>query len=335
MTGFLARGWDAVEQRLLGPTGVSAGLLLLTIVVSALAVFLRSGAPRTVSGLFRFMFPSDVLTHASAKADFSFWVLRKLTNPLIAFPAGASATVACGYAFHAALVALFGETGHGAQQPSLGLLAAFTASMLIAYDLSYYWYHTLQHRFPLLWELHKVHHSAEVMVGTTKDRIHPLDDVMNRVWDGLITGPLYGFWLFFAYDPVELTILGLNVYVLRNIIMMDFVRHTHLRVSFGKVVNAVILCPHYHQLHHSANPKHFDKNFGLMLSVWDRLFGTLIVPEPEERFSFGLGREGDEYQSVSGLFILPLRKMCWRLGLGRAGSAPQLGSETHAQDRVA
>jgi sterol desaturase/sphingolipid hydroxylase (fatty acid hydroxylase superfamily) len=192
-----------------------------------------------------------------------------------------------------------------------------------------------------LWELHKVHHSAEVMVGTTKDRIHPLDDVMNRMWDGLITGPVYGFWLFFAYDPVELTILGLNVYVLRNIIMMDFVRHTHLRISFGKVVNAVILCPHYHQLHHSTDPRHYDKNFGLMLSVWDRMFGTLVVPEPNESFSFGLGREGDEYQSTVGLFILPLRKMGRRLGIGRPkmhsdhpGPAAQLGIEAHRQDFV-
>lgn len=342
MVGLLARGWDVVMQRLTGPAGLSVGLLLLSILVSAVVVFIRSGAPRTLPGLFRFMFPADVLTSASAKADFSFWILRKLTNPLIAFPAGASVTAACGYACHTVLVALFGNIGHVTQQPSVGLLVVFTLSMLLAYDISYYWYHNLQHRFPILWELHKVHHSAEVMVGTTKDRIHPLDDIMNRIWDGLITGPVYGFWLFFAYDPIELTILGINVYVLRNIIMMDFVRHTHLRVSFGKVVNAVILCPHYHQLHHSMNPKHFDKNFGLMLSVWDRMFGTLVVPEPDESFSFGLGQEGDEYQSISGLLILPLRKMGRLLGLGRptlppqmAGSAVQLGIESHPQDRAA
>jgi len=344
MAEFLAHVSDTLMQKLMGPTGIAAGLLMLSIVVSAVAMFRRSDAPHTASGLFRFMFPSEVLSHASAKADFSFWVLRKLTNPLIAFPAGASVTVACGYACHAALVALFGNIGHVTEQPTVGMLILFTVSMLLAYDVSYYWYHNLQHRFPFLWELHKVHHSAEVMVGTTKDRIHPLDDVMNRVWDGLITGPVYGFWLFFAYDPVELTILGVNVYVLRNIIMMDFVRHTHLKISFGKVVNALILCPHYHQLHHSTNPKHYDKNFGLMLSIWDRMFGTLVVPEPNESFSFGLGREGDEYHSVSGLFILPLRKMGRQLGLGRGrltsrpqmtGSSAQHSIDAQHRDRVA
>lgn len=341
MTELATAVLDVLKQKLTGPAGLGAGLLLLSIIISALIVFLRSGEPRTPMGFLRFMFPMDVLTHSSARADFSFWFVRKLTNPLIAFPAGASVTAAIGYACHAGLLAMFGDAGPAAEQPSILTLILFTGSMLLAYDISYYWYHKLQHRFPLLWELHKVHHSAEVMVGTTKDRIHPLDDVMNRMWDGLITGPVYGFWLFFAYDPVELTILGLNVYVLRNIIMMDFVRHTHLRISFGKVVNAVILCPHYHQLHHSTDPRHYDKNFGLMLSVWDRMFGTLVVPEPNESFSFGLGREGDEYQSAVGLFILPLRKMGRQLGIGRpkmhsdnAGSAAQLGIEARRQDFV-
>ena len=105
------------------------------------------------------------------------------------------------------------------------------------------------------------------MGSAIKDRVHPIDGVMNRVWDGLITGPVYGFWLFFAFAPVELTILGINFYVLRHSIMMDFVRHTRLGVSFGPLVSRIVSCLHYHQLHHSTNPKHFDKNFGLMLSI--------------------------------------------------------------------
>ena len=342
MTGLITAGYNAVLHKLTGPALLAVGLLLLTIVISAVVVFIRSGESRTPMGFIRFMFPKDVLNHPSARADFTFWFVRKLTNPLIAFPAGASVTAAVGYACHTVLVAVFGDAGPVTEHPSVVTLVLFTGSMLLAYDISYYWYHNLQHRFPILWELHKVHHSAEVMVGTTKDRVHPLDDIMNRVWDGLITGPVYGFWLFFAYDPLELTILGLNVYVLRNIIMMDFVRHTHLKISFGKAVNAVILCPHYHQLHHSTNPKHYDKNFGLMLSIWDRMFGTLFVPEPQESFSFGLGREGDEYQSTTGLLILPLRKMGRRLGIGRSKArsetlrpAAQLSMESHQQDSVA
>jgi sterol desaturase/sphingolipid hydroxylase (fatty acid hydroxylase superfamily) len=96
---------------------------------------------------------------------------------------------------------------------------------------------------------------------------------------------------------------------MRNILMMDFVRHTHLPISFG-VIDHVVISPHYHQLHHSTAKKHWDKNFGLMFSVWDRMFGTLGVPEPKETFKFGLiERDRHEYQSLYGLWILPLKKM--------------------------
>jgi sterol desaturase/sphingolipid hydroxylase (fatty acid hydroxylase superfamily) len=319
MAAIIDASWEMLKQKLAGSMGPAAMLLLLSILISAIVVFLRSSAPRTPAGLLRFMFPREVLTHPSARADFVFWISRKFLNLLVTLPAGAAVTVAFGYGAHRVLQMVFGPVGHVETDPGIGTMVLFTASMLLAYDLSYYIYHNLQHRVPMLWELHKVHHSAEVMVGTTKDRVHPIDDIMNRVWDGMIAGTVYGVWLFFVYDPVELTILGINIYVLRNIIMMDFVRHTHLKISFGPVINDIILCPHYHQLHHSTNPRHFDRNFGLMLSMWDKMFGTLARPEPNESFSFGLSdHEHDEYQSLSGLYLLPLRKMARRLKIGRA-----------------
>jgi sterol desaturase/sphingolipid hydroxylase (fatty acid hydroxylase superfamily) len=127
----------------------------------------------------------------------------------------------------------------------------------------------------------------------------------------------YGAWLFVALSPTEVLVFGVNVYVLRNVLMMDFVRHTHFKLSFGWL-NTVILCPHWHQLHHSTNPKHWDKNFGLMLSVWDRMFGTLVIPEPNESFNFGLANdEHREYRSVTAVYLLPLIKI-YRLITTRA-----------------
>jgi sterol desaturase/sphingolipid hydroxylase (fatty acid hydroxylase superfamily) len=177
----------------------------------------------------------------------------------------------------------------------------------------------MQHQIPILWELHKVHHSAQVMIGVTKDRVHPIDEIMNRWWDGVIPGLCYGIWLFFALDPVELTVFGINVYLLRNtILMMDFVRHTHLKLDYGRHISLVLLSPHYHQLHHSVAEKHWDKNFGLGLSIWDRMFGTLVVPEPDEDFVFGLTQnEHDEYQSLYRLHVVPLKKIAGRIRLWR------------------
>ena len=301
----------AAEQWLTGPSAVAAGLLALSVLVSAAVVFLRSDHPRTLRGLIEFALPSAIVTHPSARADVLFWVTRKAVMLSLALPAGITVAASVGYAVNAGLPAAFGHAPAPRTEPGFWLLVAFTASMLLVYDLSCYLYRVMQHRFPILWELHKVHHSAEVMVGTTKDRVHPLDEIMNKVWDGLLTGPVYGLWLFFVFNPVELTVLGLNVYVLRNILMMDFVRHTHLKISFGRVLNQVVLCPHYHQLHHSVDPVHYDRNFGLMLTVWDRLFGTLPAPAPDESFEFGLmNREAEQYRSLRGLYLLPV----WRMG---------------------
>ena len=321
---------QAVEQRLTGPSTVAAGLLALTVLVSAVVVFLRSDHPRTLRGVIEFALPAPVITHPSARADLLFWVTRKLVMLPLALPAGVTVAASVGYGVHALLQAAFG-VATPTSEPGFWALAAFTASMLIAYDLSYYLYHVMQHRFPILWELHKVHHSAEVMVGTTKDRVHPLDEIMNKAWDGLVTGPVYGLWLFLVFNPVELTVLGINVYVLRNILMMDFVRHTHLKISFGPVLNQVVLCPHYHQLHHSVNPVHYDRNFGLMLTVWDRMFGTLSVPKPDESFKFGLmKREADQYQSLRGLYLLPVWRMARHLP-GLRGRSRRLRLEKEAR----
>ncbi len=301
---------DSVRDRVTLGNAIALGLLFSSSLIASVVMYVHaSSSDRSMSGFARFAMPRGILSHPSARADFLFWVTRKVLMPLLLVPSAITMIIAVGYATHTTLAYLIAPGSNSAGPAGPLTMCLFTLTMLLAYDLSYYVYHYAQHRFPILWELHKVHHSAEVLVGVTKDRIHPLDEIMNRTWDGLVVGVAYGVWLFFALDPVEATIFGINVYVMRNILMMDFVRHTHLKVSFGRWINAVIICPHYHQLHHSTDTRHFNKNFGLMLSVWDRLFGTLSIPQSGESFSFGLGQESREYQSMSGLYLLPFSRV--------------------------
>lgn len=294
-------------------TGANALMLLVFWGVALFALvftYWRTPRPHSLRGLFHHMIPYGTLSHPSARADFLFWLSRRIFIPLFVVPLAIS-TVTAGHTAYWILTQIFGSPTHQPGPAGVWTLTAFTITMFLAYDLSYYIYHYLQHRVPFMWELHKVHHSAEVMVGVTKDRVHPVDELMNRWWDGLIPGLAYGVWLFFALNPVELTIFGLNVYFLRNtVLMMDFVRHTHLKLSYGRWLNGILLCPHYHQLHHSMARDHWDKNFGLTLSIWDRLFGTLYEPKPDEDFAFGLPEgEAHEYQSLVKLHALPLQKI--------------------------
>jgi sterol desaturase/sphingolipid hydroxylase (fatty acid hydroxylase superfamily) len=300
---------DKIATKLTYENLAVGGLLLATALGSALYVFLTQVEKRSWREFFEFLFPHEILLHPSAKADALFWITRRFVLPFLVFPTGLVFVAAVGFATHTLVGGLLGVSA-----PILGTsgpvtIVLFTLSMLLAYDLSYYLYHYAQHKIPFLWELHKVHHSAEVMVGITKDRVHPLDALMNQIWDGVIPGICFGLWTLLVLDPVETTVFGLNVYVMRNILMMDFIRHTHLPISFGPL-NSVILCPHWHQLHHSVEQRHYDRNFGLLFSFWDRWFGTLAIPAKGERFRFGLAeREAHEYQSLFGLYVLPLIKM--------------------------
>src|SRR4051794_38185073 len=306
---------EMVWQRVSGENGIAILLLWATVLLAGVVTYIRLN-PGTLSlrDFVRHLLPSEIFRHASARADFLFWLSRRIFMPLLVLPLAIS-TVAAGHFAYWVLSGLLGPPSQPAEPAGPLTLVFFTITMLIAYDLSYYLYHRAQHKIPILWELHKVHHSAQVMIGVTKDRVHPFDEIMNRWWDGVIPGLCYGIWLFFALDPVELTVFGLNVYMLRNtILMMDFVRHTHLKLSYGRYLNAILLSPHYHQLNHSIAEKHWDKNFGLGLTIWDRMFGTLVVPEPDEDFVFGLtDNEHDEYQSLYRLHVLPVQKIARHL----------------------
>jgi sterol desaturase/sphingolipid hydroxylase (fatty acid hydroxylase superfamily) len=313
-------------SHLSGANGIEILLLWTTVFVAAVVTYVKAKpASWSFRDFMRHVLPPEVYRHPSAHADFLFWLSRRIFLPLLVVPLVIS-TVAAGHFAYWVLSSVIGPPSHPVGPAGPVMLFAFTVTMLLAYDLSYYLYHRMQHQIPILWELHKVHHSAQVMIGVTKDRVHPFDEIMNRWWDGVIPGLCYGIWMFFALDPVELTVFGVNVYFLRNcFVMMDFVRHTNWKFTYGRHLDAVLLSPHYHQLHHSIARKHWDKNFGLGLSIWDRLFGTLVAPEPDEDFVFGLvENEHDEYQSLVKLHVVPVKKIAARLGLhGPRQSAPR------------
>ena len=316
---------EEIQRHLTAEHLFTIGCLWVTVLFAAIVTYMKIRRPgESWRGFLHHLIPRGTFHHPSARADFLFWLSRRVFMPLLVIPT-AITTVTAGHLAYRAMTGLFGVPVPPADPASPLLLLGFTVTMLLAYDLSYYIYHVAQHKIPLLWELHKVHHSAEVMVGVTRERVHPLDEIMNRWWDGVIPGLAYGVWLFFLKDPIEVTVFGLNVYFIRStFLMMDFVRHTHLPLSYGRWLNRVFLCPYHHQLHHSVAEEHWDKNFGLMLSVWDWLFGTMVIPRKGEAFHFGLANgEHDEYQSLSRLHVVPLIKIYRRLFTRRGSDAQE------------
>ena len=108
-------------------------------------------------------------------------------------------------------------------------------------------------------------------------------------------------------------------------------QHSHVRISFGKL-NAIFFAPVLHQLHHSAEPRHRDKNLGSQLSIFDWLFGTLYVPEKGESYRWGLNEEelgpNNPHLRLRHFYLEPFGH-AWRLLTARnvAKSDPVLISE--------
>lgn len=110
----------------------------------------------------------------------------------------------------------------------------------------------------------------------------------GNLFGGIVTG------IFFYISAGEITIytfLGTQ-FLLAIFNMIGNLRHSHVWLDFG-ILGYIFISPAQHQIHHSALPKHFGKNCGFALAIWDWAFGTLYVPKERETFPLGLRAEPD------------------------------------------
>lgn len=193
-----------------------------------------------------------------------------------------------------------------------GLVAAiiYTIGLTLLGEFIYYWIHRIYHEVPFFWELHKIHHSAEVMTPITFIRCHPIDLYIQN------TGRLIGvaiasgvFMYFYPNKEGAIMVAGIDAGAFIYYFFGANLHHSNIWISFGKPLEYIFISPAQHQIHHSTNPKHFDKNYGSMLSIWDWLFGSLYIPEKYEEISFGLGQEYKDYNSTPKLLWAPMREM--------------------------
>lgn len=185
--------------------------------------------------------------------------------------------------------------------------------LLTVNDFGTYWVHRIHHESRILWPLHALHHSAEVMTPITVYRKHPLYDVISTLVKALLIGAVQGLFLaLFTQDPNFMTVAGVNAgYVLFNVAGSNL-RHTHIWLSFGPVLEHLFISPAQHQIHHSLEPKHHNKNCGEVLAIWDWMFGTLYVPRTPETLEFGLAdsegnRLAQPHDSLTNSMFIPLR----------------------------
>jgi hypothetical protein len=83
-------------------------------------------------------------------------------------------------------------------------------------------------------------------------------------------------------------------------------RHSHIKIRYPKIIERIFISPGQHQIHHSTEKKHFDKNFGVAFAIWDLMFGSLAFSE-KATHRFGLRTEFGFNQGIMHLYIEPFK----------------------------
>jgi len=282
--------------------------------------------PEKPKSFLRYVFDPRIIFHKSTAQDLKFFFVNAVVYAGIASQFLLT-TDGMAWATHSFLEGVAGVV----ETPILSSASAFilyTILSVLLIDLAVYVTHRLQHKIPLLWHFHSVHHSAEVMTPLTLYRMHPIDLVFTGVTVAVFTGICYG-GLFYATGeaPQQMTVFGLNIVVMLFYVFGYNLRHSHVWFAFPQWVSHILVSPAQHQIHHSSDPKHFDKNMGLIFAFWDWLFGTLYVPRHYEKLTFGLSRDNpNPFNSIADIYLKPFGWARETIARSTGGSGRQLAA---------
>ena len=139
----------------------------------------------------------------------------------------------------------------------------------LAMDLMLYCLHKACHSIDCLWMLHKVHHNDPYLNVTTAFRLH-----------------FFEILLITSMKALLVLVLGIKVtWLLAIEVVITFfimLHHSNISLLAEKYLGWIIITPYLHRVHHSTLRNEHDRNYGAVLSLWDRLFGTLTELKPKE-----------------------------------------------------
>ena len=247
------------------------------ILISGLAFFLllESGIP-----LFRFKY--NKVKHAALNIFFT-------STTLIINLLGAS------------LILFFAN--YNAQNNS-GLLNLFELPIwlniifgLMLLDLIGAWLiHWIEHNVKWMWKFHIIHHTDPEVDVTTGLRHHPGESV---------------FRLLFTALAVFVSGASFGVVMIYQTLSAFFAHLTHANIKVPKIINRildkVIVTPHFHKAHHHYTLPHTDKNYGNIFSIWDRIFGTSIKVDDLDDLKYGLDTHMNkkETSNIKTMLLIP------------------------------
>ena len=248
-----------------------------------------------------------VYFHRSAWLDYRYYFVRAILKVVLVVPVVAlvDPLILRSGDYIAFFTQLWGARVQVEQH--LWLALVYGLGVFLVRDFMSYWMHRAFHS-RWLWAFHKVHHSAPVLVPATASRVHFVEKIVEKLSTLIGIGAYAGvFWYACGGEISRYSLFGVTYLVFIFNALAANLRHSHVWLSFGPMVEHVLNSPAQHQIHHSDAPQHHNRNFGINLSLWDWLFGTLYVTTPKpETLRFGTGEADQQrYQTVFSLIVTP------------------------------
>jgi sterol desaturase/sphingolipid hydroxylase (fatty acid hydroxylase superfamily) len=208
--------------------------------------------------------------------------------------------------------------------PAVGVGLSLVIGFLVL-DCMHYWVHRAEHAVPLLWRFHALHHTDPDVDVTTSVRHHPIEYVAAS----------FVYWAAAAVMSIPISIVMTHALAVFGAASLQ---HGNIKLPKGteRVLQPLLNTIDLHRLHHSIKASEANANYGAVLSIWDRAFGTLVQASPQEhqRVAFGVA----EVPRRDGLSPAAMLLTPWRLGrtpalrgrrLSGGRSRPSRGKQRH------
>ncbi len=288
------------------------------------------------TSLLRYLLPKRILLHRSSVFDLKWLAVRSFVLPLLSWPFKISAVaVMLWVSMH--LRDTVGMPPWESPQDRAWIIGGFSVALFVADDYTRYWVHRTMHRVPALWELHKLHHSAEVLTPITLYRIHPIESLLNQTRGVLTLGFVTGLfaWAF----PGKLRaweILGVEAIGFVWTALGANLRHSHVWLTWGRALEHLFISPAMHQVHHARAEAYVNKNFGSSLALWDWMAGSLFIAHGTRPVRVGIPRsEKNHALGAWSALVDPLRAALRVLARGRGARATSGGVVTPRLEPIA
>ena len=251
----------------------------------------------------RVILSSKLWLHPSAKLDYYYFILSYFVNIFLLAPYILSAKSVAFYVnnFLNEQFEYFDNDLFSYTQ----IIFLYTIALFWVSDFTRYWLHRFLHTIPFLWEFHKVHHSAKVLTPITFYRVHPIENFLFGLRYSLSAGFVTGVFIYFFGAMIDIyMVFGVNVFLFLFSTLGANLRHSHVPFAYFTFIEKWFMSPKQHQIHHST--KHFNKNYGGFISIWDRFFGSLQLSNEVKVMKFGLRKnQMPDYTSLKSLIFRP------------------------------